>query len=151
VVTLSAWSHVGEWSHLRGYDSLVQTATGIAHEGARLRGIAKPHPLPAQAIDHATGYLMSAATIYGLNKQLAQGGGWHVRASLAQTGHWLWQLMSALPPVPFDQAEIDSSVVRHLLTDTNTPYGKVTHLKPVGSIEGADLCWDYPPPMKPHL
>jgi len=91
-VTLSAYGHAGPWSHRRGFDSLVQTASGFNAAEAEAAGIAGPKPLPAQILDHATGYLMAFAAMAALLRQRARGGGWHVRASLAQTGAWLRSL-----------------------------------------------------------
>ncbi|MCW1967910.1 MAG: CoA transferase [Anaerolineae bacterium] len=145
VLTLSAWSHVGPWAGYRGFDSLVQTATGIAHEGERAREQTAPCPLPAQAIDHATGYLMAAAAIHTLARQQREGGSWHVRASLAQTGHWLWQQ----PRISVAGGELGLTDVADLRMQTATPYGLVQHLAPVGEIAGMRLGWDLPPPLRP--
>lgn len=145
LLTLSAWSHVGSWAGYRGFDSLVQTATGIAHEGARVRGQAAPCPLPAQAIDHATGYLMAAAAIHALARQWREGGSWHVRASLAQTGHWLWQQSR----IPVAGGELGLTDIADLRMQTVTPYGLVHHIAPVGEIAGMRLGWDLPPPLRP--
>jgi crotonobetainyl-CoA:carnitine CoA-transferase CaiB-like acyl-CoA transferase len=84
-VTLSAWGHEGPWSHRRGYDSLVQSATGIAWECAR---DAIPGTLPAQVQDHACGYLAAFGTMVALARRATRGGSYLVRVSLAQTGHW---------------------------------------------------------------
>ncbi|MEV4419049.1 CoA transferase [Patulibacter sp. NPDC049589] len=86
VVVLSAWGGVGPWGGRRGFDSLVQCPTGIAAiEGDDWA----PGALPAQALDHATGYLAAAAALLGL-AAVARG----VRPrpaslSLARTAHWL--------------------------------------------------------------
>ncbi|MET1401945.1 hypothetical protein [Yersinia enterocolitica] len=50
-----------------------------------------PHlpPLPVQALDHATGYLMAAATIQGLIQRLTQNTGYSARLSLARTANIL--------------------------------------------------------------
>src|SRR3989475_12582419 len=56
-VTLSAYSHVGPWRERRGFDSLVQSVSGIAHEGGAAAGLDGPEHLPAQALHHPPGYL----------------------------------------------------------------------------------------------
>ena len=73
----------------RGFDSLVQNANGINHAEAEAAGAAQPKPLPCQAIDHATGYLMAFGAMTALARRVTEGGSWHVRVSLAQTGHWI--------------------------------------------------------------
>lgn len=89
MVSLSAYGPAGPWSARRGFDSLVQTASGFNHAEAQAAGSAQPQPLPMQILDHATGYLMAFAASAALRRQQEEGGSWHVRVSLAQTGHWL--------------------------------------------------------------
>ena len=43
-------------------------------------------------LDHATGYLMAFGAMMAKARQAREGGSWHVRVSLAQTGRWLWNL-----------------------------------------------------------
>ncbi|MDF3302212.1 CoA transferase [Streptomyces tropicalis] len=86
VAQLSAWGTEGPWSGRRGFDSLVQAATGIAAtEGAPGR----PGALPAQALDHGSGYLLAAGVLRALTEQSQEGGGRLVRLALARTGGWL--------------------------------------------------------------
>ncbi|MFJ6081688.1 CoA transferase [Streptomyces sp. NPDC092369] len=86
VAQLSAWGAYGPWRGRRGFDSLVQVATGIAAlEGSPER----PGALPAQALDHGTGYLLAAAVLRALTEQSYEGGSRCVRLSLARTAEWL--------------------------------------------------------------
>lgn len=89
-VSLSAYGDAGPWSERRGFDSLVQTSTGFNHAEGRAAGIDGPKELPAQMLDHATGYLMAFGAMMAKARQSREGGSWHVRVSLAQTGRWLW-------------------------------------------------------------
>jgi len=91
-VSLSAYGDAGPWSERRGFDSLVQTSTGFNHAEGRAAGIDGPKELPAQMLDHATGYLMAFGAMMAKARQAHEGGSWHVRVSLAQTGRWLWNL-----------------------------------------------------------
>jgi hypothetical protein len=91
-VSLSAYGHVGPWSGRRGFDSLVQTSTGFNHAEGQAAGIDGPKELPAQILDHATGYLMAFGAMMAKARQSREGGSWHVRVSLAQTGKWIWDL-----------------------------------------------------------
>lgn len=94
-VSLSAYGHTGPWATRRGFDSLVQTAMGFNHaEGLAASASdgskgGAPKPLPMQILDYATGHLMAFAASAALYRQAREGGSWHVRLSLAQTGHWL--------------------------------------------------------------
>jgi hypothetical protein len=91
-VTLSAYGHAGPWAERRGFDSLVQTATGFNHAEGLAAGIDGPKELPAQMLDHATGYFMAFGAMMAKARQSREGGSWLVRISLAQTARWLWNL-----------------------------------------------------------
>jgi crotonobetainyl-CoA:carnitine CoA-transferase CaiB-like acyl-CoA transferase len=91
-VTLSAYGHAGPWAERRGFDSLVQTATGFNHAEGQAAGVDGPKELPAQMLDHATGYFMAFGAMMAKARQAREGGSWHVQVSLAQTGRWLWNL-----------------------------------------------------------
>ncbi|WP_378742342.1 CoA transferase [Nocardia brasiliensis] len=83
---VSAWGEVGPWGGRRGFDSIVQAASGISiAEGAP----AVPGTLPAQALDHASGYLLAAGVIDALAARASDGIGRDVRVSLARTASWL--------------------------------------------------------------
>ena len=91
-VSLSAYGHAGPWAERRGFDSLVQTATGFNRAEGQAAGLEGPKELPAQMLDHATGYLMAYGAMMAKARQSREGGSWHVRVSLAQTGRWIWNL-----------------------------------------------------------
>jgi crotonobetainyl-CoA:carnitine CoA-transferase CaiB-like acyl-CoA transferase len=92
-VSLSAYGTQGPWKDRRGFDSLVQTASGFnVAEGEAAGDAAKPKALPMQILDQATGYLIAFGAAAALWRQQREGGSWHVQVSLAQTGHWLRQL-----------------------------------------------------------
>jgi crotonobetainyl-CoA:carnitine CoA-transferase CaiB-like acyl-CoA transferase len=91
-VSLSAYGHAGPWAERRGFDSLVQTTTGFNHAEGQAAGLDGPKELPAQMLDHATGYLMAFGAMMARARQSREGGSWHVRVSLAQAGRWLWNL-----------------------------------------------------------
>ena len=135
-VSLSAYGHEGPWANRRGFDSLVQNANGINHAEAEAAGSPQPKPLPCQALDHGAGFLMAFGAMTALARRATLGGSWHVRVSLAQTGHWIRSLgrvangLACPDPGPdavrdrFD--EIDSgfgrlTTVRHAATLSETP------------------------------
>jgi hypothetical protein len=88
-VSLSAYGHTGPWAGRRGFDSLVQTATGFNDAEMTAAGAATPKALPVQILDYASGFLMAFAAQAALLRQAREGGSWHVRVALARTGHWL--------------------------------------------------------------
>ncbi len=91
-VSLSAYSHNGPWAARRGFDSLVQTATGFNHAEAQAAVTEVPKALPVQILDYASGFFMAFAAQVALLKRASEGGSWHVRVSLAQTARWLRDL-----------------------------------------------------------
>ena len=88
-VRLDAYGWSGPWRNRRGFDSLVQMSTGIAAAGLKWRSADKPVPLPVQALDHATGYLMAAAAVRGLTLRLTEEETLTARLSLARTAELL--------------------------------------------------------------
>jgi crotonobetainyl-CoA:carnitine CoA-transferase CaiB-like acyl-CoA transferase len=88
-ISLDAYGWSGPHFGRRGFDSLVQMSTGIAYAGMADTGADRPVPLPAQALDHATGYLLAAATLSALTHLRDTGTGRSARLSLARTAHLL--------------------------------------------------------------
>ncbi|HEV7210487.1 MAG TPA: CoA transferase [Blastococcus sp.] len=146
VVRLCAWGGAGPWRERRGFDSLVQAVTGIA----RLYGSAEePGALPAQALDHATGYLAAAVVMGALARQRAEGGGWHGELSLAQTAHWLLGAGVSSAGVP-GEASPDPAAY---LVDLEATGGPVAVIGPPGSppwTAGAQLPPDTEPAWRPR-
>jgi hypothetical protein len=97
VVTLSAWGSTGPWSGRRGFDSLVQCPTGIA----AIEGNSdQPGAMPAQALDHATGYLAAAAGVMALAATQADGHARYQQLSLARTAKWFTDTGPSRPSQP---------------------------------------------------
>ncbi|PJJ70948.1 CoA transferase family III [Diaminobutyricimonas aerilata] len=107
VASISAWGAHGPWAHRRGFDSIVQAATGIAvAESADGR---TPGALPAQALDHSAGYLLAGGVAAALRRREREGGGWRVQVSLARLAHELLRM----PRVATEQARFTPTTVRH--------------------------------------
>jgi CoA-transferase family III len=102
VVQLSAWGTRGPWGMRRGFDSLVQAATGIADALRDEEGT--PGALPVQALDHATGYRIAAAALRGLTRRARGEGSEHTSLALAQTAADL-QLRYLSPELQWPQVE----------------------------------------------
>ncbi|WP_375282084.1 CoA transferase [Pseudooctadecabacter sp.] len=88
-VSLNAYGHSGPWADRRGFDSLVQMSSGIAHTGQQRAGAGKPRPLPVQALDHGTGYLIAAAVLRAIRMRNDTGVCSTARLSLARTARLL--------------------------------------------------------------
>jgi len=107
-VSLSAYGDTGPWGTKRGFDSLVQTATGFNHAEAEAAGVAEPKALPMQILDMATGMLIAWGTQTALARQYATGGSWHVKVSLARTAAWLRELGRVPGGLQGPRAEFDT-------------------------------------------
>lgn len=142
-VSLSAYSHLGPWAGRRGFDSLVQSATGIAYEEGLAAGLSGPGKLPCQALDHATGYLAAFATMVALHRRAVEGGSWQVRVSLAQTGHWLQGL--ARRGWQEDAAELSAAEIAANLEITESSFGLVSAVKPVEQMSATPPYFACPP------
>ncbi len=136
-VSLDAYGFTGPWAARRGFDSLVQMSCGIAHAGMLAKGATKPTPLPAQALDHATGYLMAAAAVRGLQQRLAKGTGTTAKLSLARTA----RLLMDGPATNFE-GKLDALRDEDFQPEIETtPWGPLQRLKPPLAIEGATHRW----------
>lgn len=142
VAQLCAWGWQGGWSGRRGFDSLVQAARGIAVAEAAPDG--RPGALPAQALDHGTGYLLAAAVLRSLTEQSATGGGRLLRFGLTATAHWL---MHGIPaePVPADAAPAGPYDPAHRLVVTEAPAGRLLRALPPVRFDGSPADWSGPP------
>jgi crotonobetainyl-CoA:carnitine CoA-transferase CaiB-like acyl-CoA transferase len=125
-VSLCAYGHDGPWSERRGFDSLVQTASGFNAAEAAAFGQDRPKELPAQELDHATGYLLAFAAMTALIRRAREGGSWHVRCSLAQTGYWLRGLGRIDGTTCPDPRSAD---VRDCVEDTSSGFGQITAVR----------------------
>ena len=138
VVSLSAWGSRGPWGSRRGFDSIVQAASGIAM--AESADGERPGALPCQLLDHGTGYLCAAAALQALARQSARGGTQFRELSLARTAHWLLGLpRSAAVPSP----EPDGDDPGWLVT-LDSAKGPVTTVRPPGQLDDEALAWPRP-------
>jgi crotonobetainyl-CoA:carnitine CoA-transferase CaiB-like acyl-CoA transferase len=146
-VSLSAFSHVGPWASRRGFDTVVQTVSGITSRQGELFPGDEPGPqfYPVSAIDYLTGYLMAFGAMVALARRAREGGSWLVRISLAQTGRWLvgrGQVPeSELKDVP---KEFTAEEVEQWSMTSDTPMGKLRHLGPVVRLSETPPRWTRP-------
>ena len=131
--SLSAYGRLGPWAAKRGFDSLVQAASGFNLDEAAAAGADAPRALPMQILDMASGFLLAFGIAAALGRQRAEGGSWHVQVSLARTGQWLRELGRVsggfgAPAADF-AAQLETSVsgfgeltsLRHAARFSNTP------------------------------
>jgi crotonobetainyl-CoA:carnitine CoA-transferase CaiB-like acyl-CoA transferase len=141
-VSLSAYGHVGPWAGRRGFDSITQTASGINHAEAQAAGQTAPKPLPCQALDHGSGYLLAFGAMTALMRRMQEGGSWHVQVSLARTGRWIRDLgrvkngLSIAAPTPEGVAD--------LMEVTNSGWGRLHAVRHSAGLALTPTRWDRP-------
>ncbi|MGJ7518777.1 CoA transferase [Pseudomonas baetica] len=135
-VSLNAYGWSGPWQNRRGFDSLVQMSSGIADAGMHWQQAGKPTPLPVQALDHATGYLMAASAIRLLAERLNSGRGGSARLSLARTAKLLIENGRGTDESLRAEDEADQG----LLVE-QTPWGPAHRLHVPLKITGTPLQW----------
>lgn len=135
VASVDAWGPTGPWSALRGFDSIVQAATGISvHTSVDGE---TPGALPAQALDHASGYLLAAGVLVALDRQVTGGGTWYVHTHLARTAQALLALGLMPGDAPFRQPDLDDCLI-----EQPTPSGLLRYPLPAFTVPARPF--DYP-------
>ncbi len=144
-VTLTAWGPTGPWRDRRGFDSIVQAVSGLAHESG---DGATPKLMPVSAIDYVSGYLMAFGAMVALRRRAAEGGSWHVRVGLARVGKWIFDHgrvpaaeLFAVPP------ELSDDEIARFRQETPSSAGLIGHLAPVAEMSATPPRWTHPPAM----
>src|SRR5258708_863427 len=141
-VELSAWSGAGPWARRRGFDTIVQCASGLA----MIQGGAQPRLLPVSAIDYVSGYLMAFGAMVALRRRAREGGSWRVRVSLARTGQWIADRglldAAAIADVP---KEFPDEEIPPLTMEPPLPLAPIRHPKPVPPSPQTPPRWTRPP------
>jgi hypothetical protein len=137
-ITLDAYGWSGPWAGRRGFDSLVQMSAGLAEAGMRWKATDAPTPLPVQALDHATGYLMAAAAVRAVTARARGDGASVSRFSLARTAKTLIEAAGGAEAAPFS-AETPDDLAPAV---ERTEWGEARRLMPPVRIEGADMLWN---------
>ncbi|WP_327067834.1 CoA transferase [Kitasatospora sp. NBC_01302] len=140
VAQLCAWGRHGPWAGRRGFDSLVQAGCGIALIEAGPDG--RPGVLPAQALDHGTGYLLAAGVLRALTERQRTGAGTLLRHSLAGAAQWLLGLPASTPE---PGAAAAAPGAHPHLAETPGPYGLLRHARPPIGYAGAPGTWSAGP------
>src|ERR1700704_3951652 len=138
-VSLSAYGHAGPWAERRGFDSLVQTATGFNHAEGQAAGVDGPKELPAQMLDHATGYLMAFGAMMAKARQSREGGSWPVRVSLAGTGRWLWNFGRVADGLKAEDLRTDT--VSPFLEEVPSGFGPLRSVRHSAALSKTPAFW----------
>ena len=140
-VTLSAFGHEGPWRERRGFETIIQSVSGMAHEQGIAAGGEAPRHLPAQVVDHGTGYLAAFGAQLALARRAREGGSYLVRVSLAQTGRWvdgLGRVDGRSTP------DLAPDAVQDLMADMDTPFGRLRHVRPAARLAETPAFWARP-------
>ena len=146
-VSLSAFGHAGPWASRRGFDTVVQTVSGMTARQAEIvpGKTAGPQFYPVSAIDYCTGYVMAFGAMVALARRAQEGGSWLVRISLAQVGKWMVDLgevpAASLKDVP---AEFGEDELERWSMVSETPSGPLRHLKPAVQMSETAPHWARP-------
>ena len=141
-VSVSAYGHVGPWAAKRGFDSLVQASSGFNHAEAEAAGQTAPKALPAQALDHGSGYLLAFGALTALHRRMTEGGSWHVQVSLVRTGRWLRDLgrvpngLSVPMPTRDDTAD--------LMEESDSGFGRLRAVSHAARMAETPPRWERP-------
>ena len=139
-VTLSAWGHEGPWAKRRGYDTIVQSANGMAYKPNNER----PAFLPVSEQDYVAGYLLAYGSMIALARRAQEGGSWFVRCSLAGAGHWI-RGHGLMEPAEYGAAkQLTAEEVNAWTVEHDSPIGRVTNLAPVAQMSETPARWARP-------
>ena len=138
-VSINCYGADGPFSHRAGWEQIAQIMTGIAAEGVQSSTGYKPKTLPAAANYYITGYLGAYGTLLALARRAREGGSYHVRVSLCQTGMMIYDQgkVSALP----ENLNLGISDVDSLCIESDSHLGRIKHLAPVLSLSETRPYW----------
>jgi crotonobetainyl-CoA:carnitine CoA-transferase CaiB-like acyl-CoA transferase len=148
IANMSAFGPIGPWVNQRGFDSLVQTCSGMNVSEAEHAGQSEPaRPMPCQALDHASGYLLATGVIAALYRRALQGGAWQVEVSLAGTMKYLRSLGQYPGTISFQCKDYkqQADVPAEYLETRETGFGCMTVVKHSAKISGCEVGWEIMP------
>ncbi len=140
-MSASCFGADGPFSHRAGWEQVAQTVTGICMEGSPER----PKLLPAAANDYTTGYLGAYGVLLALARRAREGGSYHVRVSLCQSGMFIYRQGK----VDFDAPDMDLSMAEldAIRTRSEPKQGPIKHLSPVLQMSETQPYWERPTPV----
>ena len=140
--SLTAYGDQGPWAMRRGFDSLVQTATGFNHDEAAAFGQTEPRALPFQALDYSAGYLLAFGIQAALLRQASEGGSWQVQVSLAGVGQWLRGL--GRPGWPEGGMAAKRPDIQPFVEQADSGWGRLSAVRHAAQFSRTPAGWDRP-------
>ncbi len=139
--SIECFGQYGPLRHRAGWEQVAQAVTGLCHDS----GGDRPALLPAAACDYTTGYLAAFGILLALARRAVEGGSYHVKVSLCQSGMFLYrQDKTGAPEADMDLAPAE---VAALQIDSDSGYGPIRHLGPVLKLSETAPGWSCPAPM----
>jgi len=144
---MSAFGPKGPWSGRRGFDSLVQTCSGMNVSEAEHFGAGEAaRPTPCQALDHGAGYLLAAGISSALCRRASEGGSWQVDVSLAGVMKYLRSLGQFPGQTGFNCRDYERAEdVEGYLETRESEFGQMEYVKHSVQIDGCEPGWDIMP------
>ena len=139
-VNFSAYSNLGPWANKHGFDSLLQSVTGIALEQGTAE---KPEHLPAQSLDYLTGYFGALGAMEALRRRAIDGGSYLVNVSLVKTAGWFKELGRCSDDFKHRLIPTRENIA-DILVRQDTKFGKIEYLKPILRMSKTPVYWDLP-------
>jgi|LNFM01.1.fsa_nt_gb crotonobetainyl-CoA:carnitine CoA-transferase CaiB-like acyl-CoA transferase len=138
--SISCYGPDGPFSHRGGWEQVAQTVTGICHDNDPSR----PHLLPAAACDYTTGYLAAYGVLLALARRAREGGSYHVRVSLCQSGMFIQrQGKVSFPAADMDLSPEELAAIR---IESRPEAGPLRHLGPILRLSETPPRWVRPTP-----
>jgi crotonobetainyl-CoA:carnitine CoA-transferase CaiB-like acyl-CoA transferase len=140
--SISCYGADGPFSHRGGWEQVAQTMTGICHDN----NPARPHLLPAAACDYTTGYLAAYGILLALARRATEGGSYHVRASLCQSGMFIQRQGKVDFPRP--DMEVPEDVLAEIrMESVPKNAAPIRHLGPLLKLSETPPRWIRPTPV----
>ncbi|KAL1866059.1 hypothetical protein Daus18300_006960 [Diaporthe australafricana] len=145
--SLSAFGPRGPWSGRRGFDSLVQTCSGMNVSEAEHYGAGEPaRHMPCQALDHAGGYLLAAGIMVALYRRGTVGGSHAVDVSLAGAMIYLRSLGQYPDRSGFEAPDYETAAdVDEYLETRMCGFGELRAVRHSVTVQGCPTSWDVIP------
>ena len=138
--SISCYGPDGPFSHRAGWEQVAQTMTGICHDNNPQR----PHLLPAAACDYTTGYLAAYGILLALARRAREGGSYHVRVSLCQSGMLIHR--QGKVDYPAENMDLSPAEIDAIRIETKPQSGPLRHLGPILKLSETQPYWARPTP-----
>lgn len=140
--SISCFGADGPFSGRAGWEQVAQTVTGILKDNG---DETRPRLLPAAACDYTTGYLGAYGVMLALARRAREGGSYHVRVSLCQSGMFLYR--QGVTSYPHEDMELSAGELDAVQMTSETAHGSLKHLKPILQLSETQPHWSQPSPV----